>query len=245
MTIPDHDVPFGLGFVPIEANYRYMARLRKERVRSRLTHTPFDYPIRPYTMGLSDYFVRASEPQTRLDVIIGGLSATQEVGLQRLVRQLRLSDEAPGISTTAFTIPSFPDRMSLMTLYFPDEIDERRTFAEVGDIVDEAALHDQYTTEMLMLSLSQIEETVQPGLASSFDLFGVSTIEFAEEIQIAPALEIAEDAIAVVDLIDGPVGLVEGVSEFVGSPLSFDVLSGFVSRPDYVSNFSSMDLSIF
>ena len=214
-------------------------------MRSRLTHTPFDYPIRPYTMRLSDYFVRASEPQTRSNVIIGGLSATQEVGLQRLVRQLRLSDEAPGISTTAFTIPSFPDRMSLMTLYFPDEIDERRTFAEVGDIVDEAALHDQYTDEMFALSLSQIEETVQPGLASSFDLFGVSTIEFAEEIQIAPALEIAEDAIAVVDLIDGPVGLVEGVSEFVGSPLSFDVLSGFVSRPDYVSNFSSMDLSIF
>ena len=28
-------------------------------------------------------------------------------------------------------------------------------------------------------------------------------------------------------------------------PLSFDVLSGFVSRPDYVSDFSSMDLSIF
>ena len=25
MTIPDHDVPFGLGFVPTEADYRYMA----------------------------------------------------------------------------------------------------------------------------------------------------------------------------------------------------------------------------
>ena len=30
MTIPDHDVPFGLGFIPIEADYRYMARLCKE-----------------------------------------------------------------------------------------------------------------------------------------------------------------------------------------------------------------------
>ena len=25
MAIPDHDVPFGLGFIPIEADYRYMA----------------------------------------------------------------------------------------------------------------------------------------------------------------------------------------------------------------------------
>ena len=59
------------------------------------------------------------------------------------------------------------------------------------------------------------------------------------------APEIVEDAIADVDLIYGPVGLVEGVSDFVDSPLSFDVLSGFVSHPDYVSDFSSMDLSIF
>nr|CAN71602.1 hypothetical protein VITISV_008050 [Vitis vinifera] len=41
----DHDTTFGLGFIPTEADYRYMARLRKERVRARLSHTPFDYPI--------------------------------------------------------------------------------------------------------------------------------------------------------------------------------------------------------
>ena len=33
MTIPDHDVPFGLRFIPTEVDYRYMARLRKKRVR--------------------------------------------------------------------------------------------------------------------------------------------------------------------------------------------------------------------
>ena len=67
MAVPDHDVPFEPGFIPIEADYRYMARLRKKRVRARLTHTPFDYPVRPYTMSLVDYFMRASEPQTHLD----------------------------------------------------------------------------------------------------------------------------------------------------------------------------------
>ena len=46
-------------------------------------------------------------------------------------------------------------------------------------------------------------------------------------------------------MFDCPVGLVEGASDFMDPPLSFDVLSGFVSRHDYVSDFSSMDLSTF
>ena len=46
-------------------------------------------------------------------------------------------------------------------------------------------------------------------------------------------------------MFDGPVDLVEGASDLVDPPLTFDVLSGFVSRHDYVSDFSSMDLSIF
>ena len=53
----DHDTTFGLGFIHTEADYQYMAGLRKERVRARLFHTPFDYPIRPYKMSLIDYFV--------------------------------------------------------------------------------------------------------------------------------------------------------------------------------------------
>ncbi|WKA12991.1 hypothetical protein VitviT2T_030331 [Vitis vinifera] len=178
ITILDHDVPFGLGFIPTEADYLYMARLRKERVRARLTHTPFYYPLRPYTRSLSDYFVRASEPLTRADVTVGGLSTTQEVELQRLVQQLRLRDGAPGSSTSVLIAPSSPDRTSLMTLCFPDETDEHGTFARVGDIVNGAVPHD----EMLALSLSPIEERDHPGLTSPFDLFGVSFIEIVEEI---------------------------------------------------------------
>ena len=95
------------------------------------------------------------------------------------------------------------------------------------------------------MSLSQIEEIAPPELASPFDIFGVSVLEIAEEIQVAPAPETTEDVIVIGGLFDGPVGLVEGASDFVDPPLSFDVLSGFVSHHDYVSDFSSMDLSIF
>ena len=58
----NHDPPFCLGFVPVEADFRCMAQLRQERVRSRLHHIPFDSPLRPYSLKLTDYFVRASEP---------------------------------------------------------------------------------------------------------------------------------------------------------------------------------------
>ena len=245
VTFPDRDVPFGLGFIPTEADYRYMARLRRERVRARLTHTPFYYPVRPYTTSLADYFVRASEPHAPSDGIIGGLSTTQEAELQRLVQQLQLSDGAPGPSASVLIAPPSPDRTSLMTLCFPDEIDDHGTFAEIGDVEDGAVPRDEYIDEMLAMSLSQTEEIAPPELASPFDLFGVSVLEIAEEIQVAPTPEVVEDVIVAVDLFDGPVGLVEGASDLVDPPLTFDVLSGFVSRHDYVSDFSSMDLSTF
>ena len=66
MAILDHNVPFGLLFIPTEADYRYMAQLRNERVRARLTHTPFDYSVCPYTISLADYFMRASESRMPL-----------------------------------------------------------------------------------------------------------------------------------------------------------------------------------
>ena len=75
-------------FIPTKADYRYMTRLRKDRVMARLTHTPFDDPICPYTLSLIDYFVRASEPQTPSNGIIRGFSTTQEAELQCLVQQL-------------------------------------------------------------------------------------------------------------------------------------------------------------
>nr|CAN76542.1 hypothetical protein VITISV_037553 [Vitis vinifera] len=215
MAIPYHDVPFGLGFIPIEADYRYMARLHKER------------------------------PQMPSDGIIGGLNTIQEAELQRLVHQLQLSNGASGTSTSALVASSSPDRMSLMTLYFPNEIDEHRIFVEIGDIIDGAVPHDEYIDEMIAMSMSQIEEIVQPELASPFDLFGVSTIEIVEEIQTTPALEFADDVTAIANLLDGPIGPVEGASDFVDPPLSFDVLSGFVSRSDDVHGSLFMDLSIF
>uniref|UniRef100_F6GYX1 Uncharacterized protein n=1 Tax=Vitis vinifera TaxID=29760 RepID=F6GYX1_VITVI len=174
-------------------------------------------------MTLMDYFLKASKSQTHLNRIIGGLSTTQEPKLQCLVHQLQLSDGALDTSTSTLAAPSSPDHMSLMTLYFPDEVDEHGTFVEIGDIVDGVVPHDEFIDEMLAISLSQIEEIVQPELASPFDLFGVFVIEIVEEILTAPAPKSIEDVLATDDLFDGPINPVEGASDFRVSPPTEDV----------------------
>ena len=52
----------------------------------------------------------------------------------------------------------------------------------------------------------------------------MSVIKIAKEFQTAPAPKSTEDISVVDGLFDGSVGLVEGASDFVNPPLSFDVL---------------------
>ena len=65
-----------------------------------------------------------------------------------------MSDGVLDTSTSALAAPSFLDRMSLMTLYFPNEIDEHETFAEIENIVDGSVPYDKYIDEMLAMSMS-------------------------------------------------------------------------------------------
>ena len=57
----DHDIPYGLGYTPSKDDARHMAWLRRDRVRARLSEVSFDYPLRPYTFKLADYFTRGSK----------------------------------------------------------------------------------------------------------------------------------------------------------------------------------------
>ena len=105
----NHDTIFGLRFIPTEADYQYMAQLCKERVRARLSHTPFDYPIRPYRMSLANYFVRGSEIRPRLKEINSVVHIDRETELQHLFHQLQLSDKAPGSFVSMVITPLSPD----------------------------------------------------------------------------------------------------------------------------------------
>ena len=66
-----------------------------------------------------------------------------------------------------------------------------------------------------------------------------------EDAPSAPTVNAIMDDV-IVDIASPDIlGHVVGEFDFVGPPLSFDILSGFVSLSDDVLAFSSMDLSIF
>ena len=155
-----------------------MARLRKERVRARLSHTPFNYPIQPYKMSLTDYFVRGSETQPRLEEIDSVVHTGRETDLQHLFHQLQLSDEAPDFSFPLTITPTSPDRASMLSLCFPEEIND-----------DGVVPHD----EMDMMTVSQITSIVQLQPVSAFDMFRVSTIEVLEGTRTLPVLDLLKD----------------------------------------------------
>ncbi|KAL6335830.1 hypothetical protein AAG906_040546 [Vitis piasezkii] len=110
----------------------------------------------------------------------------EEAELQSLVHQLQLSDGAPDTSASALV---------------------HGTFFEIEDIVDGAVPHDEYIDEMLVMSMSQIDGAVRLELVSPFNLFGVSIIEVAKEVDTPPVPEFSEDIIVVDDLFDGRVSL--------------------------------------
>ncbi|RVW25856.1 Retrovirus-related Pol polyprotein from transposon 412 [Vitis vinifera] len=97
------------------------------------------------------------------------------------------------------------DRASMLSLCFPEEI------TSDGVMVD--------STEMIDGVVSMM----------TFDMFGVSTIEVLEGTQTLPVPELPEDDSS---LFEGIVSPVEGASDPVDPPISFDVLSGFVFCSD-------------
>ena len=96
-----------------------------------------------------------------------------------------------------------------------------------------------------MTSMSQIAERVQPESSSPFDLLGMFAIEVAKEIQTVLAPKLMEDVAVGDDLFEDTISSIEGASDFMDPPLSFDILFGFISRSNDVYDSTSMDLSIF
>ena len=105
----DHDTSLGLEFVPTEADYKYRAYLYRERVRARLTCTPFDYLICPYRMRLPDYFVIGSEVHPHM----GDFSVMTDIErvdeLQHQVHHLQLGDETSGAPISVMIAHLSPD----------------------------------------------------------------------------------------------------------------------------------------
>ena len=200
-------------------------------VKSRLHHIPFEYPLRPYSLRLTDYFVRALEPLLNPDGSIYEPTDIHHVELHQLFSQLQLRGGDPDTSTTLIAPPS-PRRSSVLTMCFPDEI------ADYGGI-DGVMSSDDYDEELIRMVISKPEPD------STLSYFHVFALRDDEDAPLA----LDDDAITgdvIVDIASLDIlGHVVEYFDAVDPPLSFDVLSGFVSRSDDVLAFSSMDLSIF
>ena len=92
-------------------------------------------------------------------------------------------------------------------------------------------LYDACTNSMDMIGTSCILDASSPRLQSAFDVFGISMLEFDGDGLVAT--DITHDTISV-----------EGASDSVDPPLSFDTMSGFVTHFDDISD-GNNDLSIF
>ncbi|RVX11380.1 hypothetical protein CK203_019586 [Vitis vinifera] len=115
----DHDTPYGLGYIPIEADASYMARLRRDRVRARMTGIPFDYPLHPYTFQLADYFIRGSEHTPCIEGTVHIPETIEIQDIQQALGQIHLdtgTTETPGAMIVA---PPSPDRASVFSMCFP------------------------------------------------------------------------------------------------------------------------------
>ena len=79
-------MPYGLGCTPFEDYARHMVMMRRDKVRSRLSGVPFDYPLRPYTFQLADYFTRGSEHAPHIEGV-DHVSKMDEIrGIQQALR---------------------------------------------------------------------------------------------------------------------------------------------------------------
>ena len=190
-------------------------------------------------MSLTDYFVKGLEIRPRLEDIDSVVHTNREIELRHLFRQLQLGDEAPSISVSMTIAHSFPNRASLLSLCLLEEVTDDGVVVDSTEMIDGTVSHDEYQDEMDMMTMSHITSIVQLQPVSSFDM---STTEVVEETQTIPIPKLLQDDSS---LFEGTISLVEGVSDLVDPPISFDVLSGFVSRSDDVSIVSFMDLSIF
>ena len=113
-------------------------------------------------------------------------------------------------------------------------------------MIDEVIPCYEYSDEMLMVDMSQITDDVKPVTASSLNLFGVLAIKMVEDVQFVPTPGLLTIVAHDDDVLEGVISLVVVKFEHVDPLLSFDVLSGFVSRFDDVLVFSSyMDMSLF
>ena len=270
----DHDISYGLGYISTADDARHMARLSRDRVRARMSDIPFDYPLLPYTFHLVEYFTRGSEYAPRTEGVDHVSKMAEIQGIQHALGQICLNSETTKPLEAVTVAPPSPDRASVFSMCFPEGIPDYDLPMDLGDEIDGVTLPYTYMDEMDMIGTGRFLDTALGGPHSSFDMFGVSMIDsdavtlydactdamdmigtgrildvslpgprFAFDVFGISMLEFDDDGLVSTNITHDTVS-VEGASDSVDPPFSFDTMSGFVTRfDDFYDN--NNDMSIF
>ncbi|RVW45385.1 Retrovirus-related Pol polyprotein from transposon 17.6 [Vitis vinifera] len=103
-------------------------------------------------MSLVDYFVKGSKIRPRIEEIESVVHTDMEIELQHLFHQLQLSDGIPGTSVSMAITPPSPNRASLLSLCFPEEV--------IGDgmVIDPTEMIDGVIKETQTIPISELLE---------------------------------------------------------------------------------------
>ena len=162
-TTVEHDIAYGLDYIPTADDARHMTRLRRERVRARMCGIPFDYPLRPYTFQLADYFTRGSEHAPHTEGVDHVSKMAEIRGIQQALRHMCLSSKTTVPPEAMIVEPPSPDRASLFSMCFPEEIHDYDLPMDLGDETDGVTLPDTYMDEMDMIGTGRILDTAPHG----------------------------------------------------------------------------------
>ena len=94
-----------------------------------------------------------------------------------------------------------PDRASVFSMCFPEKIPDYDLPMDLGDGSDGVILHDTYMDEMDMIGTGNILDTALCGPHFSFDMFGVSMIDY-EDVTLYDACTDAMDMINIGRILD-------------------------------------------
>ena len=270
----DHEIPYGLGYTPSKDDARHMAMLHRDKVRARLFGVPFDYPLRSYTFQLADYFTRGSEHAPHTEGVDHVLKMAEICGIQQARRKMCLSSKTTEPPEAMIVAPPSPDQASVFSMFFPEEVPDYDLPMDLGDGPDGVILYDTYMDAMDMIGTGHILDTAPHRPHSAFDMSGVSMINTdivtlydactdtmdmigtdrildassprprsAFDVFEISMLEFDGDGLVATNITHDIVSI-EGASDSMDPPLSFDTMSRFVTRFDDISN-GNNDMSIF
>ncbi|KAL6313780.1 hypothetical protein AAG906_010199 [Vitis piasezkii] len=161
--------------------------------------------VRPFEGTASHEEVRREDDEIRVETtttpeglihmmtvreVMGTLMIDLQIGPATFSTLFRLSDGGPASSFPLTITPTSPDRASMLSLCFPEEITGDGVIVDPTEVIDGVVPHDEYRDEMDMMTVSQITGIVQLQPVSAFDMFGVSTIEVFEGTQTLPVPEL-------------------------------------------------------